>query len=279
MTQFTNANAGANTNGFAAGPDPRPAKKFPGLLASFLWIFLFFFLQIVCSVIALIVAIFASGPIEEFLKNPDALVRDMSAIALPIVWSLVVANMLTLGGLMLYLSRHGRLDIIHFNRWSRLDFGKTLGIGIAVIIAALGFNYLYSTYIIPGVELQADLKLLFEAIPKTLFNAILLFFMVALLAPILEEFLFRGLLQNALAARMPVYAAIMISAAVFSLAHVNWFAAQVEFYIFPPIFILGAAFGYLYHLTRSLRVCILLHLLNNSAALMLSFFAENTGGI
>lgn len=273
MTGFTGENTADKGN------NPATAKIFPGLLASFLWIFLFFFLQIVCSVIALVIAIFTSGPLEEFLQNPQVIAQDMSIIELPIIWSLVVANGITLGILMLYLSRHGRLDHIHFNNWSKLGFGATMGIGIAVIAAALAFNFIYSTYIIPGVELQADLKLLFDAIPKTAFNAILLFVMVALLAPILEEFLFRGLLQNALAHRMPVYAAIVISAAIFSLAHVNWFAPQVEFYIFPPIFILGAAFGYLYHLTQSLRVCILLHLLNNSAALALSQFAESASGI
>lgn len=254
-------------------------KPFPGLLTSFLWIFVFFLAQFICLVIALIIVIAASGSAEEILKNSQSLAGNMAAIALPIVWSLVAANMMTLAALLIYLSRHGRLDSIHFNRWSKLKLGNTLGIGIAVIAAALCFNHVYSTYIIPGVELQADLSLLFQSIPKTMFNSILLFFMVALLAPLLEEFLFRGLLQNALAQRMPIYGAIVISAAVFSLAHVNWFAAQVEFYIFPPIFILGAAFGYLYHVTGSLRVCILLHLLNNSAALALSRFAETASGI
>jgi hypothetical protein len=150
-------------------------------------------------------------------------------------------------------------------------------VGVAVIAGALTFNHVYATYVIPGIELQADLKILFAAIPDTTFNAILLFIMVAVLAPVLEEFLFRGMLQNALKHKMPAYAAIALSAAIFSLAHVNWFAPNIEFYIFPPIFVLGAAFGFLYHITGSLRVCILLHLINNAAALGQTRIAEWLG--
>ncbi|NJM51178.1 MAG: CPBP family intramembrane metalloprotease [Sphingomonadales bacterium] len=246
-------------------------KPFPGLLVSFLWIILFFVLQITASIIAVASTILASGQANELIKNPELMAQDMSLIALPTIWSLVVSNLITLGLLMIYLVQKKRLDIIRFNNWSDLSFSKTTIIGVIVVAVALGFNFVYSTYIIPGVELQAELKMLFDAIPNTAFNMALLFIMVAILAPILEEFLFRGLLQNALKHRMPVYAAIAVSAAIFSLAHVNWFSPTLEFYIFPPIFVLGAAFGYLYHITGSLRTCILLHIINNIAALLFSF--------
>ncbi|MFC4291343.1 CPBP family intramembrane glutamic endopeptidase [Sphingorhabdus arenilitoris] len=250
---------------------PNAGKPFPGLLVSFIWIVIFFVLQITASIIAVASTILASGRANELVKNPELLSQDMSLIAMPTIWSLVISNLITLGMLMVYLAQKGRLDIIRFNNWSELNFSRTIIIGVMVVAIALGFNYIYSEFIIPGIELQADLKMLFDAIPDTLFNTILLFIMVAILAPVLEEFLFRGLLQNALKHRMPVYAAIAVSAAIFSLAHVNWFAADLEFYIFPPIFILGAAFGYLYHVTGSLRTCIILHIINNSAALLIGF--------
>jgi len=245
-------------------------KPFPGLLVAALWIILFFVLQIGASIIALASTILASGRAEELIKNPSLMAEDMSLIALPTIWALVISNLLTLGMLMVYLVQKDRLNIIHFNNWSELGFAKTLGLCVVVVAVALGFNFVYSEYIIPGVDLQADLRALFAAIPDTAFNAALLFVMVAILAPLLEEFLFRGLLQNAFKHRMPIYAAIALSAAIFALAHVNYFSPQLEFYIFPPIFVLGAAFGYLYHVTGSLRLCILLHVINNSAAMLLS---------
>jgi len=253
-----------------AGEPAATPKPFPSLLVAALWILLFFALQIAASFIALVSTILASGNAGELIKKPELMLQDMSLIALPMIWALVISNLLTLGMLMVYLVQKDRLNFIRFNNWSVLGFSKTLGLCIAVVVVALGFNYIYAEYIIPGVDLQADLRALFAAIPDTAFNAALLFVMVAILAPLLEELLFRGLLQNALKNKMPAFAAIGLSAAIFALAHVNYLAPQIEFYIFPPIFVLGAAFGYLYHVTGSLRVCILLHVINNSAAMLLS---------
>ena len=253
-----------------AGEPAATPKPFPSLLVAALWILLFFALQIAASFIALVSTILASGKAEEIIKNPALMLQDMSLIAMPTIWALVISNLLTLGMLMVYLVQKDRLNIIRFNNWSELDLAKTIGLAVLVVGASLGFNYVYATYIIPGIDLQADLRALFAAIPDTAFNAALLFVMVAILAPLLEELLFRGLLQNALKHKMPAFAAIGLSATIFALAHVNYLAPQIEFYIFPPIFILGAAFGYLYHVTGSLRVCILLHVINNSAAMLLS---------
>ncbi len=84
------------------------------------------------------------------------------------------------------------------------------------------------------------------------------------MAPLTEELLFRGLLQKSLANRMPQYAAILIAAAIFGAIH-------LDFYAFPALFVMGAVFGYLYYRTGSLRVNILLHMLNNGAALALGW--------
>ena len=253
-----------------AGEPAATPKPFPSLLVAALWILLFFALQIAASFIALVSTILASGKAEEIIKNPALMLQDMSLIAMPTIWALVISNLLTLGMLMVYLVQKDRLNIIRFNNWSNLGLAKTLSLCVAVVAVALGFNFVYSEYIIPGIDLQADLRALFAAIPDTAFNAGLLFVMVAILAPLLEELLFRGLLQNALKHKMPAFAAIGLSATIFALAHVNYLAPQIEFYIFPVIFVLGAAFGYLYHVTGSLRVCILLHVANNSAAMLLS---------
>ena len=105
--------------------------------------------------------------------------------------------------------------------------------------------------------------MLFAAIPDTLPNKILLLVAAALLAPMVEELLFRGLLQNAIADKIPIWAAILISALVFGAVHMDYHA-------FPVLAGMGIVFGLLYHLTGSLRVTILAHMINNSAALLLT---------
>ena len=114
----------------------------------------------------------------------------------------------------------------------------------------------------PNIEVQAELRRLFAAIPDTALNAVLLFVTIAVVAPLLEEILFRGLLQNGLSKRLPVWAAIALSALVFGAMH-------MDLYAMPPLVLMGAIFGVIYHLTGSLRVTIVLHMINNAAALAL----------
>jgi membrane protease YdiL (CAAX protease family) len=167
-----------------------------------------------------------------------------------------------LGLLWFYLSRKGRAEAIHLTKWSDLSLVKTFALAIALIGAGLAFNWAYSEYVVPNVEVQEELRKLFEAIPKTLTNQILLFAAVAVIAPLLEELLFRGLLQKSISHYLPVWAAIAISALIFGVMH-------MDFYAMPPLVMMGVIFGVLYHITGSLRVTILLHMINNAAALTL----------
>ena len=232
------------------------STNFPSIWVSAIWIILFFVAQLIFGLLAVLVAVLLADDMERALSQ----IGDLKYIALPTIWGLVASNAAISLGLWSYLSRNDRFAKIGFNRWSRIGLVKTLALAIAVIAGGLAFNYIYSEYIFKGVEMQKELKELFAAIPKTIPNNILLFLAVAIFAPLLEEFLFRGLLQNSLMPMMPAAAAILISAAIFAGVHMDKMA-------FAPIFVLGAAFGYLYHVTGSLRVCILMHMINNGAAL------------
>jgi membrane protease YdiL (CAAX protease family) len=214
---------------------PTTARPFPSIWAAVIWVFIFFALQVIIGILALFAAVLLAGNLDQ----------------------------LACFGLWLYLRRDGRFVKIGFTRWSNVSPVKTLGLAALVIAVGLGFNEFYADYIFPDVDMQGQLRALFEAIPKTIGNNLLLFVAVAILAPLLEEFLFRGLLQNSLMPHMPAWAAILLSAAIFAAVH-------MDVYAFPPILLLGAGFGYLYHVTGSLRVCILMHMINNGAAVLFS---------
>lgn len=83
--------------------------------------------------------------------------------------------------------------------------------------------------------------------------------LVIVVAPIVEEAVFRGMILRGLLGRWPAAAAILVSAGLFALMHMN--PAQ-----FPVTFILGAVLGWIYMRTRSLGLCIAGHAINNSAA-------------
>jgi membrane protease YdiL (CAAX protease family) len=237
---------------------PTSHSDFPSIWVSAIWIIGFFALQFLFMFIA-VGAAYLSNATPPVGAPPE---EAMKFLALPTIWGLVISNLITCLGLFFYLRGDNRFARIGFMRWSRISLVKTIALAVAVIAGGLVFNYVYSEYIFPDVEMQKQLKELFAAIPKTLPNNILLFLAVAIFAPLLEEFLFRGLLQNSLMPMMPAAAAILLSAAIFAGVHMDKMA-------FAPIFVLGAAFGYLYHVTGSLRVCILMHMINNGAALAL----------
>nr|XP_043637922.1 uncharacterized protein LOC122608913 [Erigeron canadensis] len=90
------------------------------------------------------------------------------------------------------------------------------------------------------------------------------------LAPVLEENVFRGFLMVALTKWVPTPVSILISAAVFSAAHLT----PGEF---PQLFILGTALGLSYAQTRNLLTPITIHALWNSGVILLLTFLQIQG--
>lgn len=247
----------------AALAEPIIEPRFPKLRISACWIILFVAMQVIIGLVAVMVSAGYNDMLGEISKNPSLLSTEVSLLALPTIWGLTISNLILVTLLWFYLRRGDRIAAVKLDRWSRFDIGRTLLLSAAVVAIGLLFNYVYATYIFPDVEMQEQLKKLIAAIPKTAFNNVLLFFAIAILAPVLEELLFRGLLQNSLMQKMPAYAAILLSGVIFAAVHMDPIA-------FLPLMVLGAAFGYLYHATGSLRVCIAIHVINNAAAMLLS---------
>ena len=91
------------------------------------------------------------------------------------------------------------------------------------------------------------------------------FLLVSIMAPMFEEWLCRGMVLRGLlnSGRMKPAWAIVISALFFALIHMNPWQAV-------PAFVLGCLFGYVYYRTGSLKLTMLMHFTNNTAALAAS---------
>lgn len=87
--------------------------------------------------------------------------------------------------------------------------------------------------------------------------------LVTLLAPVCEEFFFRGFCFTALRRSFGVVAAAVITGAVFGIIHAG--GTEPEFLV--PLAVLGALLCLLYWRTGSIIPCMVLHALNNSIAL------------
>ncbi len=86
---------------------------------------------------------------------------------------------------------------------------------------------------------------------------------IVVLGPVLEEMLFRGGVTEELLRKFSAGKAILYSALIFGIFHIN--PAQ----IIPATFV-GLLLGWLYYKTRSLVPCITVHILNNGLSVALS---------
>jgi uncharacterized protein len=238
----------------AEASDEKAPQPFPAILPSIGWILLYFVLQGICTAILVAAGVGGADP-----SNAAAAVEN----PIVILWGLVTAALVQLVFMWFYLRKDGRIGKLGLDHFGHISFGRATGLAIVLVVAAMVFNYIYATYIIPGVGMQEEMAKMLASIPRTPMNIAAGFFAIAVAAPLVEELLFRGLLQNALGKYLPIWGAIILSSFLFSLVH-------LQPYAIPGLMSLGIAFGYLYHRTGSLRTNILLHMANNAFALTLT---------
>jgi membrane protease YdiL (CAAX protease family) len=122
-------------------------------------------------------------------------------------------------------------------------------VGVYLVFAAL-----YVALV--GEPEQEDIAEAFGSVP---FQILL----VAIAAPISEEIFFRGMVFGGMRQRMPQLLAAGVSAVIFGLLHAFSGISAV-----PPLIVFGFILALLYEKTGSVVPGILLHMLNNSAALL-----------
>ncbi len=100
---------------------------------------------------------------------------------------------------------------------------------------------------------------------NTISGLLLNILMIAVIPAIGEEILFRGILMKLLKNWFGnIHIAIIISAVVFSAAHLQFFG-------FLPRVVLGLILGYLFYITRNLWIAIAAHFANNAFAVIVAF--------
>ena len=86
-------------------------------------------------------------------------------------------------------------------------------------------------------------------------------FKVVIMAPVIEELIFRGVIMHGLMRNYSKFTAVFVSALMFALFHLNPWQ-------FPATFILGIVLGILMLRTRNIYLCILGHAINNGLVLI-----------
>ena len=142
-----------------------------------------------------------------------------------------------------------------------LPFQMTMA--VPLIIAALGFSIIFS-------ELDNLLRFFLpmpQFIARLFVNLVsegaVSFIALAIIAPFTEEFFFRAFLLRAFLARYSTRKAIVVSAVLFTLFHLNP-------YQFLPAFFLGIFLAWVFIYSKSIWPCIIVHSLCNSMFIIVS---------
>lgn len=177
------------------------------------------------------------------------------------------------------------LDSTSLKRYLRLNLRSDIRfyvLGILIIFTVLPFiNWVLeinSDIIFPRwldslehwlKQMEEEAALITEAFLKTdkVSGLLMNLFIVAFLASVAEELLFRGVLVKLFAEWTGnVHLGVAIPALIFSALH-------LQFYGFVGRFILGVILGYLFVRSGTLWVPILVHFVNNAMAVIISFLS------
>jgi len=159
------------------------------------------------------------------------------------------------------------VPILIASRWGESSVGvalERLGVrgfrpgAIKWMLASIGAYLVFAAFYagIFGSPHQEDVAESFGALPVQIL-------LIVIAAPVSEEVCFRGMLFGGLRTRMPRIAAALVSALIFGGLHALTGVSAV-----PPLIFFGFVLCLLYEKTGSIVPGILLHMLNNSVALI-----------
>ena len=224
-------------------------------------IFIYLIALLVCSLVGAAVTMFLMGDITQ-MKIGQGISSAMIFIAPPLI--------------LYAFTRHQPMRELGF----RKPFSAWLPlIGIVLMFVSLPLTNLLTSWnekmnfgaafesleaLLQQLEETAgdltERMLQVDSFGGLLFNLLV----IALIPAIGEELTFRGVLQQALTRRCNVHVAVFLSAFIFSFIH-------FQFYGFLPRMFLGLLLGYLFYYSGSLWTSILMHFVNNGAAVVVAY--------
>lgn len=152
---------------------------------------------------------------------------------------------------------------VAFGLNKRKDFSfSRASFPVSLLIIAFVFLMSFHFAIEPLSNLIPTPKNLNESISKMIQMPILAFITIVVLAPLLEELLFRGIILEGYLKNYSPANSILISSFLFALIHGN-LAQGIG------ALVMGIVVGLLYWRTKSLLFCIALHIINNLTAFLL----------
>lgn len=168
---------------------------------------------------------------------------------------LAIIELLTLPLIILILTKVFSKNTTIINTYKKVNKKNIFHI----VLLLTSFRLLYNSLIFPILNLIPQNELLLESAEIMSNSIIYIILSVCIIAPIIEEFIFRGIILNGLLSKYSPSTSIIISSLLFALAHGNLHQGI-------NAFLLALIFGYIFYKTRSLYLVILCHFFNNISA-------------
>ncbi len=151
--------------------------------------------------------------------------------------------------------------------------GAMVAIGLATgfVVAFVSFTLNAIVVLLAGVEDPVEQQLLQDALAGGLPLA-LVALLAVVVAPLVEEVIFRGVLFRALADRINLSVGLVLSAAIFAVIHVEVVLSQP--FALVGLFTVGFLLALAYHLTGNLMVAVLGHAVFNAISLGLTLLID-----
>lgn len=246
-------------------------KFFIGILKALGYFGLYFGMQLFVSVL---IAIYGSASLitkyiagGQDLQNPvimeryfDEMIQMILDSAMPTV---VVSGILTVVTVFLIfiIRKKKPVQELSLNPFS----GKIV---VPIVLMGLSFNVLTGVFL-SLIPVSEELMESYEISSSSVLgdNFFLMAVGTVIVAPLVEEIIFRGLAYTRMKKGMPALAAMVLSAALFGAAH-----GQLLWMLYTSVF--GMVLVWVFERSGSLVPCILLHMGYNLCSVLLSFLPE-----
>ncbi len=220
----------------------------------------FLVINVVAIVVLIIALIIGSGGALDLnaLADPDyinqLIIERNSQIT--VFYALAI---LPIYLIYIYFAKRKRPETVFIRRAGVLDLLPS----IAIMVGTMGLTNLYFVLLTQIAETNgfvARLMREYEELSSLAFSTetdyLWLILGIGIAAPVVEELLFRGIIQGELRHAMPEWAAVVIQAILFAAFHMQPIQSS---YVLLPGLMLGAAYAW----TKSLWVPIIMHIFFN----------------
>ncbi|VYU50191.1 CPBP family intramembrane metalloprotease [Clostridium tertium] len=243
-------------------------SKAKSIFASLGYLLLGFGIQIVVTIVGMIgLAVFYAISNADILEgNTDAVMSNMDSMMNYVVgatsWILLFSSIITVLALILIykIKKRKVMEELQFKNTNIVNYLSAVLLG--------GLCWLFNSSLLTLISNAGLLEEQFinmENIlsPLTAGSIVVSIITIGIIAPIAEEFLFRGVVFNTLRKRFSPAWTIGLQGVFFGIYHMNLIQGTYAT-------LLGVIFGYVTYKTRSIWPAIIMHIVNNSMSFILN---------